>query len=350
FSLICCTVFGQEFVSLRSVPFTTFNELNIHVEAVIDERVVKNLGNYKNINGALTELAFLSGAENSIKEFFSHTFSKNRLSDAIIIKIRSLNLQSSKRRMNDGVVAVARTHIELVFCKKENDELKELYSIKHNEDGVFSLYDKQGLQATHEERIRAALEYCMHRFMEKYPQLKESVETMANFEMLKENKDTEVRLGQWVNLVTAKGMQSRYFQGYGITYTGFVDSKKGLIRPYELSFEVTWARDEAAAENGYLDINSFVFRPELYFIYKRLFKGVYATTSANIPLGYELLEDLEGDNSFNFVVGVGASQGLRIIPWQRKGIAIGADFFQQFETSKVYRFDYGIEIVLGVNF
>jgi len=347
--LLSCIAYGQELVTLRSVPFTTFKETNIYVGSVIDERVVKNLGKQENLYGEVVELALFSGVEESIQHFFSLTFPNDSTGEVIILKVKALNIQESKRRMNDGIASVARTHIELVFCQKEGNSLKEIYSIKHNEDAVFGLYDKQSLYVTHEQRIRAALEYCMHRFLENYEKIK-FTRNSSEFEMIQENENIEVQLGQWFNLVTAKGMQSRYFQGYGITYTGFVDSKKGLIRPYELSFEVTWTRNDIAAENGFAEVNAFVFRPELYFIYKRLFKGVYATASANIPVGFELLEDLEGDNSFNFVIGIGTSQGLRIIPWQKKGIVIGADFFQQLETSEVYRFDYGVEIVLGVNF
>lgn len=352
--LIICLLFvraanGQEFVTLRSVPFTTFTDEIVYIDSIIDERAVKNLGIHKNLNGEPTTLKLFQGVEESLKHFFNLTLPYDSLGEAITVKVRALNVQASKRRMNDGIAEVARAHVELVFCKREGGELKELYTIKHNEDAVFGLYDKWSVYYTHEQRIRASLEYCVHAFLRNYITIKPKLNA-TDFKAIEENKDLDVHLGQWFNLVTAKWMQSRYFQGYGITYTGFVDSKKGFIKPYELSFEVNWARDDVAAENGYSDVNAFVFRPELYFIYKRLTKGIYATASANIPLGFELLEDLEEDNSINFVVGVGASQGLRIIPWQRKGVVIGADFFQQFETSKIYRFDYGVEFVLGINF
>ncbi len=352
-ALVCCLIsysaFGQELISLRAVPFTTFTAKNIYVETVLDERKIKNLGEHKNLNDETVALSLISGAEESIEYFYSLTFPQDSLSKPIIIKLRALNVQESNRRMNDGIARAARVHIEMIFCEKVNGELKEIYSIKHNEDAVFDLYDKQNLYATHEKRIRAALEYCMHAFLINYQEIRSTISN-PDFKPYRENQRIDTKLGQWFNLVTLKGMQSRYFQGYGISYTGFVDRKKGLIRPYETSLEVTWARDDIAEENGFNEVNAFVFRPELYFFYKRLFRGVYAAGSVNVPIGFELLEDLEGDNSFNFVIGVGASQGLRIIPWQEKGLVLGADVFQQLETSKVYRFDYGVEIVLGMNF
>ncbi len=341
--------YGQEMVSLRSIPFRTQKMDSVYVQSVIDERTVKRLGVLENVYAEPIELFLKEGAEKAVKTFYGLSFKKDGRSTPIYIKLKELNVQESKRRMNKGIARVARVHVEMIFCEKRDGLLKGIFSIKHNEDDVFGLYDKAGVYATHEKRIRAALEYCMHAFSKAYRQAKPLV-PKANFKPIKENEAIEQRLGQWFNLITLKGMRSRYFEGYGISYTGFVDSKKGLIRPYETSFEVTWARPGIAEENGYSDVNSFVFRPELYFLYKKLFKGVYASASGNVPIGYEIVEDLNGDNSFNFVIGIGASQGLRIIPWQKNGLVFGVDFFQQLETSKVYTFDLGVELVLGINF
>lgn len=340
---------AQEIVSLRSIPFLTAYAKDIHVAAVTDKRVVKNLGIQRNTTADYVTLSLNGGAASAIKTFYDLTFKEDSTSTAIYLQIQELNVQASIRRMNNGITRVARVHVSLVFLEKRGGVMKELFRIKHNEDEVFALDDQQGLYRTHEKRIRAALEYCMHVFLNNYQRTKDQI-SLPDFEPTRENDQLEAKLGQWFNLVTMKGMQSRYFAGYGISYTGFVDNKKGLIRPYETSLEVTWARSDVAQENGYAEVNSFIFRPELYFFYKRLFKGAYATMSTNVPVGFELLEDLEGNNSFNFIIGLGASQGLRLIPWQDKGVVFGVDFFQQLETSKVYTFDLGLELVLGVNF
>ena len=343
------SVCAQERISLRTIPFIPQSNERVYVESVIDKRNAKSLGIQEKVNGEKTELFLKAGAERAIVRFYRRSLKKDSLSEPVYIELKALNIQESKRRLNDGIVKVARVHVEMSFFQMEDGIQNEVYSIKHNEDEVFSLYEKAELYATHEKRIRAALEYCMHRFLMNYDRVKPVV-SGADFIPLRENEKMDVKLGQWFSLVTVKGLGSRYFQGYGISYTGFVDSKKGLIKPYETSFEVTWARKDVAEENGYEEVNSFVFRPELYFFYKRLFKGVYASMSANVPIGLELLEDLSGANSSNFVIGIGASQGLRFIPWQKKGVVFGADFFQQFETSEVYRFDLGVEFVLGINF
>ncbi len=341
-------VSAQDVVLLRSIAFTPATSESIHVASVIDERKRKSLGIQSYPSGEKAELYLQDGVV-AIQRFYDLSFQRTNNSTPIYLRIRALNVQESLRRMNNGIVRVARAHVSLAFFTKQNEAYTEVFQIKHNEDEVFGRGDQETLYASHEKRIRAALEYCMHVFLENYSDIKNMAST-SDFQPIVENDDIETKLGEWFNLITIKGVRSRFFEGYGVTYTGFVDRKKGFIRPYETSFEVTWARPGVAEENGFAEVNSFIFRPELYFVYKRLFKGVYASLSGNIPVGYELLERENGDNAFNFVIGIGSSQGLRFVPWRNKGVVFGADFFQQFETSKVYRFDLGFEAVLGINF
>lgn len=345
--LASLTVSAQEVLSLKSVPFYTSTS-DLYVAEVIDQRPDKHLGKQK-IQGAQTVTAYLhQGAAQSVMDFYNLSLSGEPGSKPIYIQLKALNVQESKRRMNQGIARIARAHVSMVFLEEQAGALVEVFRISHNEDEVFGLYDRKGLFASHERRIRAALEYCMQAYLANQHSPADSA-MAGHFKAPKRGFKAENKLWRWVDLVTVKGMQSNYFGGYGISYTGFADSKNGWIRPYETSFEVTWSRPGVAEENGFTDVNAFVFRPELYFLYKRLFNGVYLSLSGNIPVGFELLENLDGDNSINFVVGAGLSQGIRIIPWENRGFVFGADFFQQFETSRVYRTDLGVELVLGVN-
>ena len=339
---------AQDVMPLRAIKFTPMLSESIYIASVSDERKKKSLGIHKTLFGDRREL-FLQDGAMAVKRFYDLSFQKSNSSAVIHIKVLALNVQESLRRMNNGVVRVARAHVSLVFGTIQNGSFQEIFHIKHNEDEVFGRGDRGGLYSTHEKRVRAALEYCMHAFLGSYSEIKAGIPS-TNFRPVKMNEKLETKLGEWFNLATIKGLRSRFFEGYGVTYTGFVDSKKGFIRPYEMSFEVIWARPGVAEENGFNEVNSFTFRPELYFVYKKLFKGVYASLSGNVPVGYELLERRNGDNAFNFIIGIGASQGVRFVPWQNKGVVFGADFFQQFETSEVYRFDMGVEVVLGINF
>lgn len=351
--LLVCTSRGstQEIVTLRAVPLQ--EPYTWRVDTVVDHRQDQSLGKVPGYLGEEVSLALYSGASEAVTAFYRGIMTTDSTARPIQVTIKAMHVQVSRRRMNDGIAEVARAHVHLSFAIKVDSSWVVVYDIKHNEDDVYEVGDVQGPYRTHERRLRAALEYCLLRYVDSIEQGQDSntrLVTDSPPSITVVNPTLPAHLAQWINMITIKGMRSRYFEGYALSYTGFADSERGLIRPYEASLEVTWARRDIATESGYSDINAFVLRPELYFFYKRLFPGVYASLSANVPVGFELWEDLEGDRGINPVVGAGASQGLRLIPWQDRGIVLGIDFFQQVETSKLYRFDLGMEVAVGINF
>ena len=348
FFLAAIEVHAQENVLLKTVPFEVIGQ-PIYIEQVIDDREEKHLGHLKDRDGDKVYLKLHGGASQAFREFVDVSFPHSADKQPISVKIRALNVQESKRRMNNGIVGIARAHVALVFFEKNNDEINELFSIKHNEDQVFALADRQTLFDTHEQRIRAALEYCMLAFVDNYQ--KDSAATKSiHFEKDGSAREFNSKLGKWFSLITVKAMSSTHHRGWSIGYTGFVDSKKGFILPYEISYEEEYVRSSSARDRGYESADLRIIRPRFYYLYKKIIPGVYAALSLNVPVGYEELEDMDGNGSFNFIIGAGASQGIRIIPWENFGVVIGADFLQQFQTSEVYKRDLGFELILGVNF
>ncbi|MCG8319734.1 MAG: hypothetical protein MI921_09545 [Cytophagales bacterium] len=346
--LVCVEVYAQENVLLKTVPFEVKDQ-SIYIEEVIDNRKEKQLGHLKDPDGHKVCLKLHGGASKAVQEFADASFPHLENKRPIYLKINALNVQESKRRMNNGIVGIARAHVALVFFEKNTGEMNELFSIKHNEDQVFALIDRENLFHTHEQRIRAALEYCMLAFVDHYQ--KDSKETKpTHFPEEGPAPGFNSKLGKWFNLITVKAMNSTYHEGWSVGYTGFVDSKKGFILPYEISYEHENVKSNSARDRGYESADLRIIRPRFYYLYKKLIPGIYAALSLSTPLGYEELENIAGDDSSNFIIGVGASQGIRIIPWENFGIVIGADFLQQFQTSEVYRRDLGFELILGVNF
>ena len=321
---------------------------------MIDERVPTHLGWHKAPSGEKVTLTLSGGAPKALLEFYQTTLPADSTRTPICITIKALNVQASKRRMKNAIAEIGRAHVDLVFSEWQGDSLVERYRIQHNEDQLFDLGDRATLFATHERRIRAALEYGLKAFDAHYtmptlplvPGPTEPVHFDAGFP----NPKFERQLGNWINLVAFKVLSSTYHQGWALSYTGFVDSDRKFIAPYEISVEAYTVRPNIALSRGYYGVSSFVSRPELYFLYKKIFPGLYVSMSLNVPVGVEFLEDLDRRNSANFVIGVGASQGIRIVPWQKYGVVLGVDFFQEFQTSKVYRADIGVEFVIGVNF
>jgi len=336
---------AQESVTLRTVPFEVKN-LSFHVAQVIDDRQEKRLGQVKDQEANKVDLKLKEGASKAVQDFINVSFSKGKNGQPIYIKIKALDVQESQISVAE---VTARAHIELVFYEKKKNKLKQVYQIKHNEDQYFALSDREERFNTHEKRVRAALEYCLLAFIDNYSKTNKDV-PIKHFPEVQSTADFDTRLGKWFNLVTVRGiMNSTYHRGWAVSYTGFVDSDKSFIIPYEIAMNFYDVKSDIAINRGYASVESYVLQPGLYG-YKKLFPGVYAALGVQVPLGVELLENLEGRRSTNFVVGVGASQGIKIIPWSKFGLVLGVEFFQQIQTSRIYQRDVGLEIILGVNF
>ena len=167
FFSVVVEVYGQENIALKAVPFEVGDQ-SFYIEGVIDDREEKHVGYHKDPNGKRVKLRLDGGASRAVQEFIDISFPHLENSQPVYIKIKALDVQESKRRMNNLIARIARAHVALAFYEKNNDELVELFNIKHNEDQVFYLPDKEELFETHEKRIRAALEYCMLAFTDNY--------------------------------------------------------------------------------------------------------------------------------------------------------------------------------------
>jgi len=342
-------VCAQQEVQLNTVPFEVANP-TFHIQQVMDERTEKHLGEHKDLEGNTIELVLQGGAFHAVKAFLAPSLSPTENSDPVYLRIEALNVQESKRRMNELITRVARAHVSLVFLERTENGLEEVFRIQHNEDQVFYLTDRETLFATHEQRIRAALEYCVLAFAADR-EARLSAQPVAKHFSPNGSEDVfEAKLGNWFNIVTARVMNSTYRQGWSVSYTGFMDSDRGFILPYELSYEEETVKSNFAEDEGYRDVQLRIIRPRFYYVYKKLVPGVYAALSLSTPIGYEELTETNGTDSFNFIIGAGASQGIRIIPWQKFGIVFGVDFLQQVQTSRVYKHDLGFEWMIGVNF
>ena len=238
---------------------------SIYIKQVIDDREERQLGCLKDPDGNKVNLKLEGGASKAVRSFIDISFPHLENNQPIHIKIKALNVQESKRRMNNGIVRIARAHVALVFFEESEGKLNELFSITHNEDQVFALIDKESLFNTHEQRIRAALEYCMLAFVDNYPKDSE-VAKPTHFSKDGSTPAFSSKLGKWFNIIAVKGMNSTHHEGWSIGYTGFVDSKKGFILPYEISYEEEYVKSNSARDKGYESADLRIIRPRFYYL------------------------------------------------------------------------------------
>ncbi len=349
FILTSTQILSQDVISLKSKKIDLTN-VDFYIKEVIDNREEKNLGIVKNKEGTKAELRLFPNAEEVVDSFIKISIPKLVSNKAIIIKIKDLNIQES--RISESEV-IARAFVHLVFYEKRRNRLKEIFRIKHKEDqvfeaSIFTLSNVADVFNTHEKRIRAALEYCLFAFMENQKDT-EGIYS-KHFESLPTENENKTQLDKWYNIITYRHiLTSTYHEGWAVGYTGFLDSDKGFIIPYEINFEQYRVKGDFTRERGFEYLDSYMLRPGLYG-YKKVIPSVYGALGINIPIGIEAIKEFENNEYYKFLIGIGASQGIKIIPWKNFGFVFGVEFFQQIQNSEIYTTDIGFELILGINF
>ncbi len=346
---IAHNIFCQNTLKLNTVSFAIENP-TFYIERIVDDRFEKHLGIHKDKDGNKTQLRLFPDFEAALTSFVKQSIPIIDSKKAVIIKIKELQIQES--RVNEAEL-IARVSIHLIFYIKKDNHLKEIYQIQHQEDeifeaSIFSFTNAEQVFDTHEQRIRAAMEYCLLAFAEN--EKRHNGPIPGHFDNLGSAKKKNKSLNQWYNIISYRQiLTSTYHEGWALGYTGFLDNDRSFIVPYELNFEQYRVKEDFAFDEGYGYVDSYVLRPGL-FGYKKIVPGVYAAMGINVPIGVEALKVIEGDERYKFLVGVGASQGVKIIPWKEFGIVIGVEFFQQIQNSEIYKRDIGLELTFGVNF
>ena len=343
--------FSQDFITLNTVPFEA-EDSSFYVKEVIDARDIKNLGMHHNLNGERVILKLGPEAPDAIMAFMNRSLIQTPNKKGIYLKINTLNLQNTRRNAEE---IVSRATVDLSFCEKKKGHLKELFRVVRNEDQVFAA-SILGFTKTiedefksHEQRIRAALEYAVLAFME-YQQ--DSAENyVTHFESSSQGEAVSNSLNRWYNIIEYRQiLTSTYHKGWALGYTGFLDNNKSFIIPYELNLEFYDVKEDFARREGFEFVDATMLRPGI-FGYKKVFPGVYGAVGINVPLGFEVKRRLDTDDDiYKFLIGIGASQGLKIIPWKKYGMVLGIEFFQQIQNSEIFTRDVGLEFSVGFNF
>jgi len=344
----CAICFSQTTIDLKKVPFEIKNQ-NFYIDNVIDDRQELHLGVIEDNSNKKVKLRFENGTVTTIKYFMDAALPKTVDRVPITLRINSLKIEEAQTNI---AKRTARVYVELYFYA-ENGE--ELYKVVHYEDQVFPVSNLTEIFETHEQRVRAALEYCLWSFIN--AKKANTTNNLIKDGMLDNTSSTKeastfenyVPLGKWFNMLTFKRVTDKYNEGWNVAYTGFSDSEKDLIIPFAIGYGQSSSKSDIVQERGYSSVDSYA----LGFGFNGFIKitpGVYVDLGLNAPIGMEVLRDLEDKKSTNFLIGISANQGVKIIPWKDFGIVIGAGVFQRWQTSKVINRNFGFQLELGINF
>jgi hypothetical protein len=104
----------------------------------------------------------------------------------------------------------------------------------------------------------------------------------------------------------------KYNKGWHGAYTGFLDNDKALIIPFVIGYGQSRAKSNLVQEHGFSSVDSYAlgFRCNGYI---KITLGVYIALGLNVPIGMEVLRDLEYKKSTNFLRGLRANQADLIV-------------------------------------
>ena len=340
FSVTFC--FSQTTISLKRIPFEIKNQ-NFYIENVVDKRQDKLLGEIEDNSGKKETLSFLGGTEVTIKKFMDIVLPATSDKTPIHISINNLKIEQVQTSIDQRT---ARVYIALHFYAESGEEL---YKIAHYEDQVFPESDVIEIYETHEKRIRAALEYCLWSFINAQKSNTDINTGTVNFMPDVATYKAYSPLGKWFNMLTYKRLADRYNEGWNVAYTAFSDHEKELIIPFVINYGQSRAKSNIVQERGYNSVDSYAFGFGFNGFLK-ISPGFYLDIGINVPIGMEVLRDLQEKKSNSFLIGLGANQGVKLIPWKDFGIVIGAGIFQRWQTSKVINKNFGFQLELGINF
>ena len=340
--LVSTSGIGQEYITLHTIPVKTNNN-HTNIKEVIDDREEKLLGYINRKQGVKTALKLKGGASKAILDFMATSNVLLDNTQPIIIKINALEIQQAQSSISS---ITARVHLSLTFYKYANKESIKIYHIQHNEDELFNINNTKELFNSHEKRIRAALEYCLQAFSANSKKDKNNLE-VNHFS--KNNLTIDEKLGVWYNLLTFNKIFSKHKEGWKISYTGFADNEKDIIIPFQISYDRYSIKASSLKSLGYSSVNSYSLGIGVNGLFK-LSNGLYANIGLSSPIGIEVLRDLKNHKTNQFLIGLKSKQGIKFIPWKEYGFVFGLGIFQQIQSSKVYKKDFGIELEMGFNF
>jgi hypothetical protein len=344
----CSASFSQTTIDLKIVPFEITNQ-NFYIDNVIDNSQELHLGVIEDNSHNKVKLCFKNGTAKTIKNFMDAALPKTEDRVPITLRVNHLKIEEAQTSIDKRT---ARVYVEFSFYAANG---KELYKVVHYEDEIFSVSSLTEIYDTHEQRIRAALEYCLWSFIDAqkanttHNLIKDEILDNASTTKKASTFETYTPLGKWFNMLTFKRMTDKYNEGWNISYTGFSDHEKDLIIPFVMGYGQSRTKSNIVQERGYRSVDSYAFGFG-FNGYLKITPGFYVDLGLNMPIGIEVLRDLEDRKSTHFLIGLSANQGVKIIPWKDFGVVIGAGVFQRWQTSKVINMNFGFQLELGINF
>lgn len=369
-------------IELRSQPVRFVNP-KIYVDSVVDNREFKQwIGSTKvGTSKKWQHLNLTDGVATAVKRHTDYILPPSPGKRAVTMHITVL---SAKEQPSNGYESATVTVVASFWVRSGSGNMVEIF-------GTSSTQTQSGKDATtiYERLIRLALEDCLEqlngRDIDKLVAGASAIGVLKKEERIARPLPDSVSLDQLMDIGSKRAekvnpsssnsaplpMEKKeepresYYRvdemstisvlvgnnasGWtGTYYLNEIYSNNRITIPLTLAVEYMDNLTSSQSQR-YLTTSIYYTKvgAELFYPLNRYF---WLNAGLQIPLGNEKLSETYDTNVENLIIGISATQSIRVMSTQYEGLTVAVGLFEQLTTSKVQPFNAGVRVEIGMKF
>ena len=321
---------------------------DIYVDSVIDSRADKSLIGFASYDNLKGKINFKNGAAKAFLKYLRFNFPNSYGNFPIVVEIKDLYVTKTKTDYFDSI----KTNLNLVIHYKVDDSIYAQYPCE-----VFSSINAINGFKDIEKVIRESIEIAFKGFIvenlkliydykDKHKNIQEEMPSSSGT-IIDPSIDLNINQKPSKKIYTAIGLTP----SIGVTSVGVslsiysfksADEDKKILFPTAVNIDYFFVTDYFVRELGYSTANFSYFKFGVNPLL-RIYKKLYFSFAGQFVFGFD---SMGGDT--RLVVGLNLGQGFYYFP--NKGFYCGFGIYEYGSSSRVYPFDLGLKLELGVKF
>lgn len=323
---------------------------DIYVDSVIDSRADKSLIGFASYDNLKGKINFKNGAAKAFLKYLRFNFPNSYGNFPIVVEIKDLYVTKTKTDYFDSI----KTDLSLVihYPYKDGDSIYAQYPCT-----VYSSVKTVKGFNDIEKVIRESMEIAFKGFI--VNNIKLIYDYKSKFKNTQEDSPSKVRdivdpsislnseqkshknYSTAVGLAPSRGATS---MGVSLSIYSFVNQKEDqkILLPMVVNIDYLMVTDYFVRQYGYSNAKFSYYKLGVNPLL-RIYKKLYFSFAGQFVFGFD---SMGGDT--RLVVGLNLGQGFYYFP--NKGFYCGFGIYEYGSSSRVYPFDLGLKLELGVKF
>lgn len=321
---------------------------DIYVDSVIDSRADKSLIGFASYDNLKGKINFKNGAAKAFLKYLRFNFPNSYGNLPVVVEIKDLYVTKTKTDYFDSI----KTNLNLVIHYKVDDSIYAQYPCE-----VFSSINAINGFKDIEKVIRESIEIAFKGFIvenlkliydykDKHKNIQEEMPSSSGT-IIDPSIDLNINQKPSKKIYTAIGLTP----SIGVTSVGVslsiysfksADEDKKILFPTAVNIDYFFVTDYFVRQYGYSNAKFSYYKLGVNPLL-RIYKKLYFSFAGQFVFGFD---SMGGDT--RLVVGLNLGQGFYYFP--NKGFYCGFGIYEYGSSSRVYPFDLGMKLELGVKF